>query len=495
MKTIQTLKISTILYLLIPSVLFLLTWIHLWIGIPCAFFIVFYTWKIFQESTISNDETSIPIKNILLCLGISIVLNYILGIGEFRPQTYDFQANNFKYYDLITHQLPVYYSDQKTYLCYYTGYYLPSALLAKVFGIETCRYFSFIWSVFGMGLVFCWISTFTRKNIVGLLAIVLLFANAWFVIKLLMNFAYFQEFLQPYYIQLNQFKLITTSLIRNYAWATQHTIPACLGVCVLINNFRTKTDLKYLLLMLLSTMFWSPLTAVGLFPFVSFYFLSGIKDLFSGKSVNDLTLMTLLVLSFIPLLLYFISTEGIHVNNTEFIWQTGVKSWWIFYLIYSFSNFIIWGFFLNYSQNQYKSLWKIAVIFPCMIAVYRIGIYNDFNIRVSFPSFFMLSILVGVSVVERLKIKSFIGVGIMLLLLLNSLANFNHIKNTFDYKNLLTTIEKPFIFKAKNMLEFQRVAYGDESAVLEYSLKKDSVFEKYFLKKVTQTSVYTFGTD
>ncbi len=483
MKIIQTLKISTILYLLIPSVLFLLTWIHLWIGIPCVLFIAFYTWKTLQEKAISNDKIFISLPIILLCLGISIALNFILGIGEFRPQTYDFQANNFKYYDLITHQLPVYYPEQQTYLCYYTGYYLPSVLLAKIFGIETCRYFSFVWSVFGMGLVFLWISTFTRKNITGLLTIVLLFANTWFIIKFLMYFEYFQENLQPYYIQLNQFKLITSSFIKNYAWATQHTIPACLGVGVLIENFRTKIDLKYLLLMLLSTMFWSPLTAVGLFPFVAFYFLKDVKNLSISNSTKDLGLMILLILSFSPLLLYFVSTEGIHTNNTEFIWQTGVKSWWIFYLIYNFSNFITWGLFLNYCQNQYKFLWKIAVIFPCLIAIYRIGIYNDFNIRVSFPSFFMLSILVGISVVEKLKIRSLISIGILSLIFINSLANFNHINNTFEYDKLLTTIEKPFIFKAKNMLEFQRVAYGDESAVLEYSLKKNSVFEKYFLKK------------
>ena len=134
MKSIQTLKIFTILYLLIPSILFLLTWIHLWIGIPCVLFITFYTWKTFQGSEFSGNEFPIPLQNILHCLLISISLNYILGIGEFRPQTYDFQANNFKYYDLITNNLPVYYAEQKTYLCYYTGYYLPSALLAKVFG-------------------------------------------------------------------------------------------------------------------------------------------------------------------------------------------------------------------------------------------------------------------------------------------------------------------------------------------------------------------------
>ena len=95
----------------------------------------------------------------------------------------------------------------------------------------------------------------------------------------------------------------------------------------------------------------------------------------------------------------------------------------------------------------------------------------------------MLSILVGISVIEKLKLKSLAGIGILMLIILNSLANINHVSNALSFKNVLTTIEKPFIFKAKNMLEFQRVAYGDESAVLEYSLKKDSIFERYFLKK------------
>lgn len=483
MKSLSILKISTILFLIIPSVLFFLTWIHLWIGIPCVLFIAFYTWKTWHDSKNSTDKICISSLTILLCLGISMGLNYLLGIGEFLPQTYDFQANNFKYYDLITNQLPLYYPEQKTFLCYYTGYYLPSALLAKVFGIETCRYFSFLWSVIGMTLVFIWISTFTSKNIIGLLAIVLFFCNAWLFLKLLSNIEHFEEYLKHNFIQLNHFILNTSSLIASYAWATQHTIPACLGVCVLIENFKHKTDLKYLLVMLLSTIFWSPFTSVGLFPFVAFYFFKNIKNLLLSHSVYDLILMISLIISFYPIILYFLSTEGIHENNTEFIWQTGVSFWWIFYLIYAISNFIAWGIFLDYSKNKYKILWEIAVIFPCLIAVYRIGIYNDFNVRVSFPSLFMLSTLVGISVIEKIKIKTMMGIGIAIYILLSSYSNFKFIYKSIYVNKLLSTIEKPFVFRAKNMLEFQRVGYKDESAVLEYSLKRNSVFEKYFLKK------------
>jgi phosphotransferase system glucose/maltose/N-acetylglucosamine-specific IIC component len=120
------------------------------------------------------------------------------------------------------------------------------------------------------------------------------------------------------------------------------------------------------------------------------------------------------------------------------------------------------------------------------VALYRIGIYNDFNIRVAFPSFFILSILIGISVIKNVKTKPVLSLIIMVFIAFGSMTNINQLYKGIPQAKLLTTIEKPFIFKAQNMLEFQRVAYGDEEAILEYSLKKDSVFEKYFLKNVSR---------
>ena len=486
MKSVQSLKITTLIYLLLPSVLFLLTWIHLWIGIPCVLMILFYGWKTYQDLLEKPSEKPFSNSIILISLGLSISINFLLGIGEFRPQTYDFQANNYKYYDLITHDLPVYYAQQKTYLCYYTGYYLPTALLGKVFGIESAQYFSFIWSVLGLWIVLVWIANFQRKKPWYLVLFVILFSNAWIVIKLMINFKLFQEYLRPYYFQINQFKLINETFIKNYAWATQHTLPACLGTCVLIHIFKEKyafKDLKYLLIILLSTMFWSPLTTIGLFPFVGFLFAKNYLELFLQAKWKDLALMIILIISFFPLMLYFASTEGVHAKNTEFIWQTGVSKWWSLYLVYTFINFGIWGIVLYFYQNSSKNIWTIAVIFPCFVALYRIGIYNDFNIRVVFPSFFILSILVGISLLEKMNFKPISGLIIIVFFALNSTSNINQLYKGIPQAKLLTTIKKPFIFKAQNMLEFQRVAYGDEEAILEYSLKKDSVFERYFLKK------------
>ena len=238
-----------------------------------------------------------------------------------------------------------------------------------------------------------------------------------------------------------------------------------------------------MLIILLSTMFWSPLTTIGLFPFVGYLFLNNAQKLLFQAKWKDLSLMIILIISFIPLMLYFVSTEGIHNNNTEFIWQTGVSNWWILYLIYTSLNFVIWGIVLYFYRNPNKNIWILAVIFPCLIALYRIGIYNDFNIRVAFPSFFILSILTGKSLLEKINFNPVLGLIIIVFIALNSTSNINQLYKGIFKAKLLTTIEKPFIFKASNILEFQRVAYGDKEAILEYSLKKDSLFERYFLKK------------
>lgn len=86
-----------------------------------------------------------------------------------------------------------------------------------------------------------------------------------------------------------------------------------------------------------------------------------------------------------------------------------------------------------------------------------------------------MSILVGISVVERLKWKLASGMGILLIIFVNDFPNINQIKKG--------GLSNEPLLNAHNILGFQRVTYGDESAVLVYSLKKDSVFERYFLKK------------
>ncbi|PAC31739.1 hypothetical protein BWI92_08655 [Flectobacillus sp. BAB-3569] len=96
-------------------------------------------------------------------LALAIGVNVLLGIGEFKRQESDFIANNFKYHDLIQHDWPLYYTHYKVHMCYYLGYYLPVAQLAKWFSLESARYFALGWSVIGLFFVLLWISTFVKK--------------------------------------------------------------------------------------------------------------------------------------------------------------------------------------------------------------------------------------------------------------------------------------------------------------------------------------------
>ena len=185
MKLIRFLKYASLVYLLIPSLLFLLTWLHLGVGVIASFFIVIFVIKyIYQEQSTSCREVSRQYEHwwhIILMLLLSLLVNIILGIGEFKRQESDFVANNFKYYDLINHEWPLYYNHYKVHMCYYLGYYLPVAQLSKWFSIDNARYFALAWSALGLFFVFLWISTFIKRNGILLVLLFIIFPNGWLI--------------------------------------------------------------------------------------------------------------------------------------------------------------------------------------------------------------------------------------------------------------------------------------------------------------------------
>jgi hypothetical protein len=244
-------------------------------------------------------------------LALAIGVNVLLGIGEFKRQESDFIANNFKYHDLIQHDWPLYYTHYKVHMCYYLGYYLPVAQLAKWFSLESARYFALGWSVIGLFFVLLWISTFVKKNGGLLVILVIIFPNAWIIYAMIDLIGWHREVFPHYFILINDFYLVLSKFEDNWAWAPQHTLPAVLGACFVLEAFVSKkVNRLELLLMLLSTMYWSPLASIGLFPFVVILFLKDFPTLFQQAKLPELLGMTGLVMAFLPLMIYFISTEG-----------------------------------------------------------------------------------------------------------------------------------------------------------------------------------------
>lgn len=482
-----TLKIASISYLLLPTLLFLATWVKLIYGIPAIFMIGWIAFSILKKDYQQDDSDFVnkpTLSQLLLLFFIALLFNSLLGIGEFRQQTTDFMANNFKIYDLVTRPFPVYYPDYKVYLCYYNAYYLPTAYVGKLFGLGICRYFLLLWSALGMFLTIIWLFTFTRKRPFLLILICLSYNQSWIIIYLLRAINFQTAHFPPYFIQLNAFMLNINSFVNNYAWAPQHTIPASLGMCVVIHYFLLKINaLPILLLVLLSTIFWSPFATIGLFPFVLVMSLQYLPTIFSKIYFSTLVGLLLLILAFCPVMLYLTSTKGVNADNTGFIWNTATHNWLMYYVFYLIIHVGLWYALVFRRSSPYYFLLIILFIVVALLATFRIGIMNDLNIRATIPLLFALSIVVALYFIEQYHLRSWLYYGAVLFFIANALGSWVYLGQKIAPSKPETSIEKPFAYGLTSMMQFQENMYGDKDAIKEYSLSEGSIFEVYLLRK------------
>lgn len=483
MKIIKLLKISSLVYLLIPTYLFLLTWVKLEVGISACLIISAFAFQYLKNlhsydfRTLKNPLTWLTVLGAFI---LALLVNLLVGIGEFREQSIDFMANNLKYRDLVQNQWPLYYPTFKVYMCYYLGYYLPTAGLGKIVGLEYCRYISLAWSTTGTFLVFMWASTFLDKYRIMAIAVIVFFSNAWLCYKVIYWLDFQSYIYPPYHVKLNAFWLMRPPFWDGFSLAPQHILPACLGACFMLEaNFVKKVNLDEILLMLLATMYWSPLASIGIFPFVLYYYLSNWSVFFQWKSV---LLKIMLVIGFSPLMIYFLSTQGVNHGNTLFMWQAGINQWYWCYLFYIVFNFLTWYFFLRQFEHPFKKMVGVSLLFLIIIPLYQIGIANDLNIRASIPAMLILTVAIAYVFVHHRSRKIFYWLGVVFFLM-NTLPTLHQVYKSILPSNPQTTIVKADYRQLHNMLSFQQVMYGDSTATLEYSLKNGSFFEKCLLKK------------
>ena len=143
-----------------------------WIGIPIALTVVLSLWL-----CIKNDEYSVSVEKIVpyVCILTAIALFWVLiaGIGGYSYQNPDHRYRNTIFQTLINSEWPVVgttYMDGKInvrLLCYYFGYWLPSALVGKIFGYQIGNYFLILWSVLGIVLVVFWIGGVREEGQIG----------------------------------------------------------------------------------------------------------------------------------------------------------------------------------------------------------------------------------------------------------------------------------------------------------------------------------------
>lgn len=387
-------------YLCLPVLIFILGWCNLptaMIG-SLVFCVSFYL--LCKNAPKLWTPQNTKQKRLLIGIAlISLVWVCLSGIGALVFQNLDHNCRNPLFEILVQAPWPVTVTaaDKGAILTYYIGFWLPSALIGKlVHSIQIGYYCQIAWATLGIFLFFYFtLACLKRKNywpvvififFSGLDAVGNIISNR---LPQLLDITYHIE----WWIPLFQFSSFTTQLF----WVFNQAVPAWVAVMLMYHEKNNKNLLfLYACLFLQST-----LPALGLFPFVVYWYAKNGNGFLFLK--NGLTHFKEVIFSSLT----FQNIAGsIVVVSITFSYLSGnISGGHQEIIILSFPQFCIWlgSFFLTeaglfllclYKCHRHNVLFYLVAICLFVYPFFQVGSGPDFCMRATIPALVLLYLMV-----------------------------------------------------------------------------------------------------
>ncbi|OFZ38304.1 MAG: hypothetical protein A2504_12515 [Bdellovibrionales bacterium RIFOXYD12_FULL_39_22] len=332
-------------------------------------------------------------------VALFVVLIWVVssGSGGIFPQSSDYVKHNAIIFDLSNFHWPSTYQDQagnRYYLIYYLAYYLPPAFLAKLFGSEYLNFFMLGQTVIGVMLAICWFFKIIRS------------VNLWAVFLFIFfgGLDIVGVFFTDKKLFLNLYSHIEWWIGQQYSsqatqlwWVPQHAITSWLITGMLIflyersgknGNFST----PFVWVASLSAL-WSPFVMLGLIPYcVLILFRHGVN--WQARKIL-LSFENLLGAGLIFFVVGVFYQARLLQDVSGFIWQSAnLKSELLNYLFFVLIEFLLFALLL-FTKTEERRLLTVATATLLLLPFFHFGAANDFGMRASMPSLFVLVYLVA----------------------------------------------------------------------------------------------------
>jgi hypothetical protein len=452
-------RFSTFLYLIAPSFLFAVGWLKWYfalINVIILAYFVFVVAKDFikQDNARRNSvldfgpkiEKRKLIINIIvfLCLVIWVMLS---GTGGFGFQGTDYRASNALLKDLVLRDWPINLTvgGVEGRIVYYMAYYLPAAVIGKVFGWVAANYFIVLWTLLGICLSFSWFVFLSRVDLKNkpekLLGLLIIFCLAGgldlFGVAYLRNADLRISTQNEWWAGYFQYSSNTTLIY----WVPQQTISTWLLIGMIVDAYYNVENRWYLIMAMSVAVIWSPLGVIGAFPFYVLVIIAGFQE----KKCNNILNKKLIGFNFLSMWIGVVHLLYIGSNQLKFpmgfSWE-GVEDqgrlikyifafWFLEFLFLSIliTAFMFFGVLSGKSRMSnartrrnwralleknfdlpLKQLYIFLISLICLflLPVFRLGIYNDLVMRSSVPSLFIFWAMVAKILIDstvRVRIR------------------------------------------------------------------------------------------
>lgn len=443
----QFLYLIAYMFFAIPTALFFTFWYQFYISIPVLMILIilpFLLKKTLHYKTFEEYQDIFKWKKWIVIIILLFGLNILSGTGGFALQNGDHNARNAVMHDLINYDWPVKYHyeteqeialiGENGYLSYYFAYWLPSALVGKIFGFMASNIVLFLYQLLGLVLFYYFVSRAFQKVRLRYLFIFIMFSGLDVIGQYIMN----KNLLDSYsHIDTWSPYFCFSSNITQLFWVFNQGVTTWLIMSMLLNE---KTFKNVAILMMFILLF-SPFPAVGyafiifLFSILGMYQFTGKEEnkgfIYNFKEMFSLQNILSLIVIFAIILFLMVNPSSQRKGLIFFAYeQLNYSHFWTCYLRFWILEFGIISF-LTMSKKNYK--WMIGMmIFLSLIPFYLLGNGADFVNRVSLPLLFFIMLLM-IEKLNKFQIKNKIHIMLVIYLCMSAVTGYHEIRRSLYY--------------------------------------------------------------
>jgi len=419
-KTVINIKfryiaIAAYLYVVIPIMIYFLTWLRPYIGIPMAVILSIGLYVLIKSDYICNrDDIALPRVTLILVFFVFLIWVWLSGQGGFFYQTWDNHSRNAIFRDMIDFDWPVIYPETGNALVYYMMYWIVPALFGKIFGWLVGNISLALWTFLGTIISYLLIVYICKCFTVSRLWLVCIIFITWSGLNILgMVFSTTFGLTQNEMFTFGRLNIgsmegwldgvrngfDSSYLFRSNFDALSQIYNQTVIIWLLVPLVLENRKVRNLAFIGLCMLIYAPIPFIGFLPILLAIAIPWYYRKYKSKSYNEIIKQTLSIPNISAVFTIFIVAVFLFKSNV----QTGNIG--LFVPIQAFDivriltlilfYFMEFGLICIFIYPMYKKdvLFYVAIMTLVIIPIFKVGTGRDLCMNASLPALFLLMIM------------------------------------------------------------------------------------------------------
>lgn len=274
-RSLPALDRLVIAYLTLPLAIFVAGWLQLWVVVSLLLCLAYSLRPLLSSPATGAQIISVTRLHLAVAIVVGVAWTVFGGTAHFVFSNPDWFVRDAVLHDLVVSPWPVGYGvldGHESILRAPVAYYLPAALIGKGLGLIAAHLALAAWTAIGASLFLLQVLSLTpsRLTVAMLVATIVVLFSGLDIIGNLINIG--PRFFSIWHIGRHlewwagsyQYSSMTTQLF----WVPNHALGGWLTIGLLCRDRRGTPLDAVLPVVIVATALWSPLTTVGVVPFV-----------------------------------------------------------------------------------------------------------------------------------------------------------------------------------------------------------------------------------